>query len=148
MFDIHLSTANSVRSASWPEGTTDQLDGVEFALLSFCGRDEAARRVWRAQTTVLFGWLETERSDFLKRHRRAILESANRMRVPTSDLDALEWAEIARLMKAAYTARDRRIDLADEARAARNALAHVEPIDYARFAPIRSLARDDRSKGG
>jgi hypothetical protein len=148
MFDVPLAMVDSGRTASWSEGTADLLDGVEFPLLSLCGRDEVVRRVWRAQTTVLFGWLETERSDFLKRHARAILESARRMRLPTADLDALEWAEIARLMKAAYTARDRRAELAEEAREARNALAHLEPINYARFARIRSLASDDRSKGG
>jgi hypothetical protein len=93
----------------------------------------------------LFGWLETERSDFLALHRRDILDSANRGQVLIADLDALEWAEIARLMKAAVSIRDRRAELADEARAARNALAHLKPIDYAHFARIRSLARDDRS---
>jgi hypothetical protein len=147
MFDIPSSSADNARKAAWTEGTMDLLDGVEFPLLSFCSRDEVTRRIWRAQTTVLFGWLETERSDFLARHRRAILESARRGQVPTADLDALEWTEIARLMKAAFSARDRRAELADEARAARNALAHLQPIDYVHFARIRSLARDDRGNG-
>jgi hypothetical protein len=147
MFDIPPSRADSARRACWPEGTADLLDGIEFPLLSFCDQDEAARRVWRAQTTVLFGWLETERSDFLERHRRALFERAGRARVPTGDLDAFEWAEIARLIKTEYAAHDRRVELADEARAARNALAHLKPIDYAHFARIRLLAHDDRSKG-
>jgi hypothetical protein len=47
------------------------------------------------------------------------------------------------LIKTDATTRHRRVELADEARAARNALAHLKPIDYARFARIRSLARDD-----
>lgn len=146
MFDIPSSSADSARTAAWTEGTMDLLDGIKFPLLSYCGRDEATRRVWRAQTTVLFGWLETERSDFLARHRSAILENAKRRQVPLTDLDALEWAEIARLMKGAFSARDRRAELADSARAARNALAHLEPIGYAHFARLRSLSSSDRGK--
>lgn len=146
MFDIPLSNPDVVRPASWSDGTMDLLDGVEFPLLPHCGRDETTRRIWRAQTTVLFGWLETERTDFLERHRRILLKSAGQVGGAIVDLGALEWAEIARLMKAAYGTRDRRVDLADEARAARNALAHLKPIDYARFARIQSLARDDRGR--
>ena len=124
----------------------DMLDGVEFPLLSACSRDDATRRIWRAQTTVLFGWLEAERSEFLSRHRRTILESARRRGAPVADLDALEWSEIARLAKATFGARDRRTEFADEARAARNALAHLKPIHYEQFARSRSFSRSDRGK--
>jgi DNA mismatch endonuclease, patch repair protein len=34
----------------WKEGTMDLLDGAEFPMLSFCGRDEVTRRVWRVDT--------------------------------------------------------------------------------------------------
>jgi hypothetical protein len=97
--------------------------------------------------SVLFGWLETERSLFVRRHRGKLLECAGRLHLPATDLDAMEWAEIARLMKAAFAAGNWRVELANEARAARNALAHLESIDYARFARLRSLARDAAAKG-
>jgi hypothetical protein len=51
-------------------------------------------------------------------------------------------------MKVMFAVHDRRVQLAAEARTVRNALAHLKPIEYARFARIRALARDDRGKGG
>jgi hypothetical protein len=59
MFDVPPCSVDNARKADWTMGTMDLLDGVEFPLLSFCTWDETTRRVWRAQTTVLFGWLET-----------------------------------------------------------------------------------------
>ncbi|QGM99984.1 hypothetical protein [Methylocystis parvus] len=146
MFDISQSPSDGTRAASWALGTSDLFDGVVFSTLDCCGREEIARRIWRAQVTVLFGWLESERSGFVRRHRRALRECVSRSLL-TADLDSLEWAEIARLTKAAFAAGDRRVELADEARAVRNALAHLEPIDYSRFARIRSLTHADRGEG-
>jgi len=148
MFDVPPSRADGVLTACWAEGTTDLLDGVAFPLLTCCGQEEVSRRVWRAQATVLFGWLETERSGFVRRHHRMLRNRVDRARAPDVDLSTLEWAEIARLSKAAFAAGDRRIPLAEEARTARNALAHLEPIDYSHFARVLSLTRADRNNGG
>lgn len=146
MFDFSQSFAEGLPMPSWSDGTSDLFDDVAFSKLGCCGREEIARRIWRAQVTVLFGWLESERNGFVRRHRRALLELVNRSRVLAADLDTLEWADIARLVKPAFVAGDRRVELADEARAVRNALAHLEPIDYPRFARIRLLTRGDRGE--
>jgi hypothetical protein len=148
MFDVSRIPSGAARAGRWVDGTFDMLDGVAFPALGCCCQEEVMRRFWRAQVTVLFGWLETERSLFVRRHNRALLECVRRLHPPAADLDAMEWAEISRLMKVAFAAGDRQVELANEARLARNALAHLQSIDYARFARIRSLARDNSSKRG
>ena len=58
-------SSNEQAEASWAQGGIDDFDGVPFRRLASASAAEIKRRLWRAQVTVLFGWLEGLRSEFV-----------------------------------------------------------------------------------
>lgn len=137
IFEIPESSG-SINQPSWDKGDIDYFDGVKFKRLASCGSDEIALRIWRAQVTVLFSWLETLRSEYVDKNQGWLAQRA-RGNPPTMPLSELEWGDLVRLARESLGASDKRRRVAESARAMRNALAHREVVDFEAFNRLRQL---------
>jgi len=114
---------------SWAAGEIDDFDGIAFKRLALCDDGEIARRMWRAQVTVLFGWLETLRNDFVQDHD-AWLSATTRLNPGALMTADQEWAALVHHARQTLPASDVRRRLAESARILRNALAHREAVSF------------------
>jgi len=113
----------------WEQGQIDKFDGVLFKRLALSDRKEISRRIWRAQVTVLFGWLETLREEFI-RQNHAWLREATQAGKSSIDISLQEWTEIGRLTRQILPEGDLRRRYSETASEMRNALAHTRIIEY------------------
>jgi hypothetical protein len=124
---------------SWAQGQIDDFGGVEFKRL-VCSANEITRRMWRAQLTVLFGWLETLRGEFVQQHR-GWLRAAIHADPGSVDTSELEWADLGRLARQSLPSSDLRRRFAESARAMRNALAHMQAVEFEMFHRLSQCIR-------
>jgi hypothetical protein len=124
---------------SWAQGEVDYFDGIAFKRLESCGADEVSLRIWRAQVTVLFGWLETLRSEFVQKND-GWLGKQDRGVLRAIPLSELEWGDLGHLVRQSLPISDKRRRLAECARMMRNALAHREAVDFETFNRLRQFS--------
>jgi hypothetical protein len=144
IFEIPASCGAQV-DPSWAQGQIDEFDGVPFKRLALCDPEEVARRMWRAQVTVLFGWIETLRGEFVQ-HHQGWLRAARRADPTFVDTSELEWAELGRLARRSLPSADLRRRLAENTRAVRNALAHMQAVDFEMFHRLSQCIRQPRPR--
>ena len=123
----------------------DDFDGVPFKRLALCDPEEVTRRMWRAQVTVLFGWLETLRGEFVQQNL-GWLRAATRADPRAVDTSELEWADLGRLARQSLPSGDLRRRFAEGARAMRNALAHMQAVDFEMFYRLSQCIRQPRPR--
>jgi hypothetical protein len=138
IFEIPASCGFQNRP-SWAQGEVDYFDGVAFKRLGSCGADEITLRIWRAQVTVLFGWLETLRSEFVQKND-GWLGKGDRGDLRTIPLSELEWGDLGHFARRSLPTSDKRRRLAECARMMRNALAHREAVDFETFNRLRQFS--------
>jgi hypothetical protein len=139
IFEIPASCGTQ-GNPSWEQGQIDDFDGVEFKRLALCGAEEITRRMWRAQLTVLFGWLETLRGEFVQQHQ-GWLRAAIHADPGSVDTSELEWADLGRLARQSLPSSDLRRRFAESARAMRNALAHMQAVEFEMFHRLSQCIR-------
>jgi len=135
LFEIPV-VVREIGTASWALGEADQLDGVHFTRFSASSADEISHRVWRAQVTVLFGWLESVRITFVQSNLGWLnKEAESRSAGPLE----LEWGDLCYIARQRFTSTDKRRQIAESARNIRNALAHGEVVGADMFNQLRRL---------
>jgi hypothetical protein len=93
-----------------------------------CDAEQITRRMWRAQVTVFF-WLETPRTEFVLQHQGR-LRASTRISLRFKDTSELERAEFRRLARQSLPSGEPRRRLAENSREMRNALAHMQAVDF------------------
>lgn len=125
--------------AAWNAGLVDAWAGSRDRHVALLGPGGLARRRWQAQVKVIYPWLEELRADIAA----TIAELAAQAGIAGQDLEDLVAAELGPLRHRACFEHRLPIprpvrDVLDRAVRARNALAHLTPIDAV---SLNSLAR-------
>ncbi|MGO8738935.1 hypothetical protein [Rhodoblastus sp.] len=134
-------TAEIQNNPSWANGEIDEFDGLPFKRLASCGPEEVDRRIWRAQVTVLFGWLESVRNNFVAKNHKWLREGGNGEVIEPSEM---EWSHLFHRARMTLAPSDPRRRLTEHARAMRNALAHGESIDFEMYRRLNQFLEQPR----
>ena len=130
-------SVSSHRGTPWHRGWSDLFEGRErlhSAILASRGsRDEIQRRIWNAEVSVMFPFVEEQRQDMLDRLRGFLqVPFKTRFGDVIDDVRDLEIGHIeAQLRNAGANADSELLRLAQRLREVRNRLAHLEtlPLD-------------------
>jgi hypothetical protein len=95
------------------------------ALLRAGNHAELERRIWRAQLTALFPWIEEVRQDVIARYRRMLTVDEHLLALGVRDVEEIELGALARQLRSRMP-RDDAYRL-DSLGRIRNALAHRKP---------------------
>lgn len=96
--------------------------------LAHCEPAALGRRIWRGQVSTLFPWLEELRLETIARHRKHLRPGQrNALGDEITDVEEYEWAQL-RIQFSRNAAPKVLQDLAEEALAIRNHLAHGNPL--------------------
>ena len=139
---------------AWEYGQADFFEGekrIHSAFLALQGRrDDLSRRIWKAQISVIF--------PFLEQCRRSIIESANGTLHPPGKIERngytrfvesvedLEFSDLHEQLRAFHHHDSRELTMLRELRSIRNDLAHMKSIDKERLNfPFQSILKGFRS---
>lgn len=98
-----------------------------LALLKQGREEEIRRRIWKAQLTALFPWLESHRQRVLEKHHRLLRVDGQLRDLGLRDVNDLELGRIARQLRSRIGRAES--DLLECLAALRNDLAHRRVVD-------------------
>ena len=143
IFEIPASCGAQV-DPSWAQGQIDEFDGVPFKRLALCDPEEVARRMWRAGHCAFR--LDRDAAGRVRAAPPGWLRAARRADPTFVDTSELEWAELGRLARRSLPSADLRRRLAENTRAVRNALAHMQAVDFEMFHRLSQCIRQPRPR--
>jgi hypothetical protein len=131
LFDVPNGGTGLPNQPQWENGLCDLFDGNAFVRLEACHPHELRRRIWRAQVSVLFGWLEEIRLAFVER-------VAPGLKIGSVDPSNWEWSELSQRLHGSAPGEER--DFAECCRRLRNRLAHRHPVAREDFTDVLQRA--------
>jgi len=133
----------------WATGLADSWAGRSDPHVSLLSETDVYRRRWHAQVRVLYPWLEELRAEIAWE----VAACARRSGLSERVADSLLTLELSPLRKKAIVQLELKVpaalrDVLDSAVTARNALAHLEPVDPVTLASLTSAAQAARFAPG
>lgn len=124
--------------ASWAAGSSDEWNGdlCEHASWLAANRPDAlSKRVWRGQVAALLPWIETRRLEIVAVFSRVLTPDRERC---GPDIESLDWGPLRhQLRRQAQWL----LQFVEQARLARNELAHGRPLDWPQIVALLSGSR-------
>lgn len=130
-----------------PQRYGGRIMSCPLSCLSTSNTQELMRRIWRAQLSSLFPWLEERRQQFIEEYRHELVIDPHLASQGIESIDELEFGVLARQLKYRLRTRgqEKRADELSLYARVRNDIAHRRPARPEDVGLILNLSRYDEA---